>query len=65
MVYLVCAIQKPTKKEEEDEGKVATIIGEVKAMVAQNDQMAGIAYVQEFLPSAKLDNIEVLVRLFC
>jgi len=63
MVYLVCAVKVPTGKEQE-EGKVEELIGELKAIVAKNEQMAGIKYIQEHLPNAKLDNVEVIVGPF-
>jgi len=63
MVYLVCVVKTPTKKEAE-EGKQEELTGELKVVVGKNEQMAGISYIQEYLPSAKLDNMEVLVRPF-
>ena len=63
MVYLVCAIENPTE-EESKKGITPKLAGELKAIVATNDNNAAIKYAQEHLASVNMDKTEVLVRPF-
>ncbi len=66
MVYLVCAVKKPTKKAEET-GEVDEIVGKLEVVCADNDSSAIAQYTSETLGDMgkkELRQVEVIVRPF-
>jgi hypothetical protein len=65
-LFEVAILQKPTKKEVEEEGKTETLVYGPKAVVARDPQGAGIAAVMSPDAPKGIDpsKCEVLVRPF-
>ena len=66
-LFEVAILQKPTKKEIEEEGKTETLIFGPQAVVARDPQGAGIAAVlgnTVDLQGVDMNKCEVLVRPF-
>jgi hypothetical protein len=66
MLFWVCAIEEPTKKEREEQNKLESIIMQPRVVVAKDDESAAIKVVEsaEELKSKDLDKVQVIVRPF-
>ena len=68
MLYEVAILEKPTKKEVEDEGKAERLVFGPKCVVANDPQSAAIAAVLDGNNGEKIDvdraRMTVLVRPF-
>ena len=66
MLYWVCAILEPSKKQKEEENKMEEIILQPKIVVAKDDKSAAIKVVMDSpeLKGKDLDKIQVVVRPF-
>lgn len=66
MLYLVCAVKKPTKKAEET-GEVEEVIGGLSVVCADSESSAIAQYTSETLKDMNkkdLRQVEVVVRPF-
>lgn len=65
-LFEVAILEKPTKKEFEEQGAVEKLIYGPKAVVAKDAQSAGIAAVmgKTDIPEFKMERAQVLVRPF-
>lgn len=65
MLFEIAILQKPTKKEMEEEGKTDALMFGPKAFVAKDPQGAVVAAMQSGeVPKLDLNKAEVLVRPF-
>lgn len=65
MLFEIAILQKPTKKEMEEEGKTEQLIFGPKAFVAKDPQGAVVAAMQSSeVPKVDPNKVEVLVRFF-
>jgi hypothetical protein len=68
MLYEVAILEKPTKKEIEDEGKTERLVFGPKAVIANDSQSAAIAAVLDGDNGSKIEvdrsRMTVLVRPF-
>ena len=62
-LFEVAIIEKPTKKEAED-GKCETLVFGPKAIIANDEQSAGIAAVLDQEVKVNKDRMVVIVRPF-
>lgn len=61
MLYEVAVVEKPTKKQADEDGAVETLVMAPKAVVARDPQMAAIMATKG---EALTERCEVLVRPF-
>lgn len=62
-LFEVAILERPTKKEAED-GAIERLVFGPKAVVAADEQLAGIAAVKGEAEGLELNRAEVLVRPF-
>lgn len=63
-LFEVAILQKPTKKEAEENGAMETLVFGPKSVVARDPQAAGIAAVMAEGVKVDMTRAEVLVRPF-
>lgn len=66
MLYWVAAIEEPTKKQKDEEGKEETLIMQPKIAIAKDEKTAAIkvAMDAEELKGKDLNKIQIVVRPF-
>lgn len=66
MLYWVCAVIEPTKKQREEDAKQEEIVVQPKIVVAKDDKEAAIKVVMEAteLKGKDMNRVSVVVRPF-
>ena len=65
MLFWVCVVKEPLKKDKEEKGELETIISQPQIIVAKDDKSAAIKAIRQVVVGdSELDRVQVIVRPF-